>query len=84
MARLQLKCFEQEAVVFDTASGDTHYLSPLAYALYKLSRDQPGTKSYEVMLTLAQLFGVQPDADFQRLTVEAMYSLQHIGLLDTQ
>lgn len=84
MARFQLKCFEQEAVVFDTASGDTHYLSPLAYALYKISRDQPGTKSHEVSLNLAQFFGVEPDSDFRQLTVEAMSSLQHIGLLDTQ
>lgn len=30
--RFRIAMFEAEAVLFDSLSGDTHYLSPLAYA----------------------------------------------------
>ncbi len=31
-SRFRVAVFEDEAVLFDCLSGDTHYLSPLAYA----------------------------------------------------
>ncbi|MDP1533826.1 MAG: hypothetical protein Q8L92_09635 [Rubrivivax sp.] len=31
-----LKCWGDEAVVYDAASGDTHYLKPLTLTLYQL------------------------------------------------
>lgn len=81
MVRFQIKCFGEEAVVFDTASGDTHYLAPLTYALYSTSCQHPALNSGEARAKLALMFDVTPDSDFTRLTDEAMYSLQHIGLL---
>lgn len=83
MARFQIKCFEHEAVVFDTASGDTHYLTPLAHALYTTSRDQPGINTCEMTTTLSFLFEVEPDTHFEQMIGETMSSLQHIGLLET-
>ncbi|MEQ1592753.1 MAG: HPr-rel-A system PqqD family peptide chaperone [Thiobacillaceae bacterium] len=83
MARFQIKCFDHEAVVFDTASGDTHYLAPLAHALYTTSRDQPGISPHEMTTILAGLFETEPDSHFSQLTSQAMSSLQSIGLLET-
>lgn len=83
MARFQIKCFEDEAVVFDSASGDTHYLTPLAHALYMTSRDQPGMSPHEITMTLAFLFEAEPDSHFRQLTDQAMASLQQTGLLET-
>ncbi len=81
MVRFQIKCFGDEAVVFDIASGDTHYLAPLTYALYKTSSQHPEMNAYEAPNRLALMFNVAPDSDFKQLTDEAMHSLQHIGLL---
>lgn len=39
--RFLLKEYASEAVAFDTASGDTHYLAPLALAAFKLFAEQP-------------------------------------------
>jgi PqqD family protein of HPr-rel-A system len=39
--RFLLKEYAPEAVAFDTASGDTHYLAPLALAAFKLFVEQP-------------------------------------------
>ncbi len=81
MLRFQIKCFGDEAVVFDTASGDTHYLAPLTYALYTTSRKHPEMNACEAPVKLARMFNVAADASFTKLTDEAMSSLQHIGLL---
>lgn len=81
--RFQIKCFEQEAVVFDTASGDTHYLSPLAYAIYTTSRNQPGMSAQDIHIQLQTSFEVEADSSFEQLANEALYSLRQIGLLDS-
>lgn len=81
MVRFQIKCFEQEAVVFDTASGDTHYLSPLAYAIYTISREQPGMSAQDIHIALQRSYEV--DSRFEHLADEALDSLRHIGLLDS-
>lgn len=81
MGRFQIKSFDQEAVVFDTASGDTHYLSPLAYALYTASLEQPGMSADDICYKLRTRFEV--DSHFEQLTDEALMSLHHIGLLDS-
>ena len=41
--RFQLKQYASEAVAYDTESGDTHHLAPLALALYQLFREHPGS-----------------------------------------
>ncbi len=81
MVRFQIKCFGDEAVVFDTASGDTHYLAPLTYGLYTTSCKYPEMNAIEAPAKLALMFNVVADSAFTKLTAEAMSSLQHIGLL---
>lgn len=81
MARFQIKSFDQEAVVFDAASGDTHYLSPLAYAIYTSSLEQPGMNARDIRIQLQATFEV--DSHFEQLADEALSSLHHIGLLDS-
>lgn len=80
MARFLIKCFKPEAVVFDSASGDTHYLSPLAYTLFTTSQ-QPGMTCQDIPTALALALQVEPDAHFMQLADEAICSLQRIGLL---
>lgn len=81
MVRFHIKNFDQEAVVFDTASGDTHYLSPLAYAIYTTSLKQPGLSAQDIHFQLQTSFEVE--TDFEQLTDEALLSLHRIGLLDS-
>lgn len=79
--RFQIKQFGAEAVVYDTASGDTHYLNPLALALYQTCDKNPGLLPADLVQTLAH---GQPDAnppDFFRQADEALASLHRIGLL---
>ena len=79
MTRFLIKSFDAEAVVFDTSSGDTHYLSPLAYRL--LSHIQSGSASQDFPGALAMAMQAKHDVEFGRLTGEAIESLQRIGLL---
>lgn len=81
MARFLIKTFEAEAVVFDAASGDTHYLSPLAYSLLNTSQAQPGIAYQDLPEALALTLNLEPDSAFRQLTDEAISSLQRIGLL---
>ena len=52
--RFQLKQYDSEAVVFDSASGDTHYLAPLALTLLRLSREGPSRSRDDFKLMLSQ------------------------------
>lgn len=79
MARFLIKSFDAEAVVFDAASGDTHYLSPLAYAL--LSHTQSGLVFQDIPAALARAMEVEHDLEFDQRASEAIDSLQRIGLL---
>lgn len=79
MARFLIKNFDAEAVVFDSASGDTHYLSPLAYTLLGYTRS--GMFSHDIPGALAVAMQVEQDVEFDRLAGEAIDSLQRIGLL---
>lgn len=83
MSRFQIKLFEEEAVVFDAASGDTHYLSPLVYTLYTIRRVEPKMALSDLPSRLALIFDVEVDAHFKQLTDDAITSLQQIGLLNT-
>lgn len=79
MARFLIKSFDAEAVVFDAISGDTHYLSPLAYTL--LCHTQSGMDSQDIPAALAMALNVEHDIEFDRSTSEVIDSLQRIGLL---
>ncbi|MGV8991624.1 MAG: HPr-rel-A system PqqD family peptide chaperone [Thiobacillus sp.] len=81
MPRFQIKTFEPEAVVFDTASGDTHYLTPLALALFHLIQNQPGMTAADIETSLAARLSLQTGPHFTQMTDEAISSLRRIGLL---
>lgn len=81
MARFQIKYFEPEAVVFDTASGDTHFLGPLALTLFQIIRDNPGMPRPEVEATLASKLSVDLSPYLSQQADEALASLNRIGLL---
>ena len=79
MARFLIKPFDTEAVVFDSASGDTHYLSPLAYQLLTTSQS-PSTLTYQE-ISKALTSDIESDGDIESRIDEAIQRLQHIGLL---
>lgn len=79
--RYQLKEYDAEAVAFDTASGDTHYLAPLALALYHLYRDCPGLSRDEARRLLAQRHAVDPSRPLDTQIDETLDGLCRIGLL---
>lgn len=81
MTRFQIKTFEREAVVFDTASGDTHFLAPLTVALFQIIQNNPGMTADEIESTLAARLFLQTSPQFTRMTDEAIISLRRIGLL---
>lgn len=77
-----LKSWGDEAVIYDTASGDTHYLKPLTRALYQTCRDHPGYTSGELAVVLASTLGVANTAQLQEVTEKTLDSLRKIGLLE--
>lgn len=78
--RFQLKHYASEAVVFDPASGDTHYLAPLALALLQLFREYPGLSRDDARRLLAQRHAIAgPAMDVQ--IDESLDGLCRIGLV---
>lgn len=78
-----LKVWGDEAVVYDTASGDTHYLRPLTLALYQICRDHPQYASGDLATALATRLGVTVTSQLQELAEDALRSLHKIGLLES-
>lgn len=83
MTRFQIKVFDTEAVVFDTASGDTHYLKPLALTLFQACQENPGLTSGGITQALAQRLSVKMNPGFSQQADDALSSLNRIGLLET-
>ena len=78
-----LKSWGEEAVVYDTASGESHYLKPLTLALYLTCRDHPGFTAPELAVVLAARLAVAATPQFQEQTEDALASLRKIGLLES-
>lgn len=78
-----LKSWENEAVIYDAASGDTHYLRPLTLVLYQTCRDHPGYTFVELADALAIRLGVVATPQLHALTEETLNSLRKIGLLES-
>ena len=78
-----LKSWGDEAVAYDTASGDTHYLNPLTLALYQTCRDHPGYTSAELAAALATRVGLADTPQLRELTDDTLASLRKIGLLES-
>lgn len=78
-----LKKWGDEAVVYDAASGDTHYLKPLTLALYQICRDHPGYTATGIAAELATRLGVTDTPQLRELTEETLASLRKISLLES-
>lgn len=72
-----------EAVLFNTASGDTHYLKPLTLALYQTCRDHPSYTSAELAAALATRLGVEETPQLHEQTADTLASLRKVGLLES-
>lgn len=77
-----LKCWGDEAVVYEIGSGDTHYLKPLTLALYQTCRELPGGTAAEITATLAQRLGIADTPQFRELSADILRELRKIGLLE--
>ena len=77
-----LKIWGDEAVVYDAASGDTHYLKPLTLALYRICQDHPEYTPTERAAALAAHFDMTATPQWQELAEDAFHSLHKIGLLE--
>lgn len=78
-----LKCWGDEAVIYDSASGDTHYLKPLTLALYQLCREHPGYTAEQLTAALAARLDVADTPQFRELAEDVLHQLKHIGLLQS-
>lgn len=79
--RFQLKHYATEAVAFDTASGDTHYLAPLALELFQLFRECPGLSREDAKRLLTQHHALEPRSLDAQID-ETLDGLHRIGLLN--
>lgn len=77
-----MKSWGNEAVIYDQASGDTHYLKPLTLALYQTCCDHPHYTSTELAAALAKRVGVDNTPDLLDLTEETLNHLRAINLLE--
>jgi PqqD family protein of HPr-rel-A system len=83
LSRFILRSFEPEAVVFDTASGDTHFLAPLALELFQIVQKNPGMTADEVEAALTSHLSIDSNSHLSQLMEESLASLRRIGLLET-
>lgn len=82
LARFLVKPFGPEAVVFDTASGDTHYLSPLAQAIYSICLEHPGIAPVEILPLVARRLDIPPDPHLYTQIQDVLTHLRRIDLVD--
>lgn len=78
-----LKCWGDEAVVYDAASGDTHYLKPLTLTLYQICRDHPGCHATTLAGLLAERLGVENTPQLHEVVSDTLDSLRKAGLLES-
>lgn len=78
-----LKSWGDEAVVYDTASGDTHYLQPFTLALYMACHDHPGFSTAQLAAALAARLGVEDTPQLHERMADTLSSLRKIGLLES-
>ena len=79
--RFQLKHYADEAVAFDTASGDTHYLAPLALAVFQLFREFPGLPRDDARRLLTQRLPIEAGPSLDAQIDETLDGLCRIGLI---
>lgn len=79
--RFLIQPFDPEAVVFDQASGDTHYLSPLALAIYSVCHERPGITLDTLSPYFARRLDRLPDPDLDAEIRGILNDLRQIGLV---
>ena len=79
--RFQLKHYASEAVAYDTASGDTHYLAPLALALFQLFHEHPGLTRDDARRLPAERHAVERSPSLDGQIDETLDGLCRIGLI---
>lgn len=77
-----IKTWGNEAVIYDQASGDTHYLKPVTLALYHACCEHPGYTPSELAAVLASRIGVANTPELLDLTVDTLHHLRAINLLE--
>lgn len=79
--RFQLKQYASEAVAYDTESGDTHFLAPLALALYQLFREHPGLPRDQARRLLAERHGLEAGPALDAEIDQTLAGLVRVGLV---
>jgi PqqD family protein of HPr-rel-A system len=82
--RFQLKQYGSEAVVFDTASGDTHYLAPLALALFKVCRRPLPPSRDDIVRLLAENHAIDSGSFSDARIDETLAGLRKLELIGRQ
>lgn len=83
MERFLIRSFGPETVFFDSASGDTHYLPPLAQAIYFSRLEQPGLDAGELIALAATRLGVPLEPALRSEAEEILGQLQRVGIIET-
>lgn len=78
-----LRVWDDEAVAFDAASGDTHYLRPLTRVLFETCQAEPGLDAGVIAARAAAALGADLSPDFLNAVDDGLDSLRRIGLLQT-
>jgi len=78
-----LRVWGDEAVAFDAASGDTHYLRPLTRVLFETCQAEPGLDAGVIAARTAAALGADLSPDFLNAVNDGLDSLRRIGLLQT-
>ena len=80
---LLLKSWGTEAVIYDTASGDTHYLKPFTLALYQICSVHPVYTSAQLAAMLAARLELADTPELLELTEDTLNHLRKIRLLES-
>lgn len=79
--RFHLKQYDAEAVAFDTASGDTHYMAPLALALFQTCHEFPSLPRDDIRHMLALRHAGEPGLPLDAQVDETLDNLCRVGLI---
>jgi PqqD family protein of HPr-rel-A system len=80
--RFAIRSFDDEAVAYDTKTGNTHLLDQAASALVTFLRDSPQFPA-DLARRLAEHFEFPPDEDILALTESTLFGLRELGLVLT-
>ena len=79
--RLHWKVWDDEFVIFDEGSGDTHLLDPLAAEVLKVLEESPGEVSGLARRIVARL-DLAPDSDLTERVRELVERFVALGLVE--